>query len=366
MADSLDSLPINPSARHRKRSAKGESFAERLRVTALGVAAFIATCLCIYALRPEPEITGVSSKLRYYAAHQDEFDTVFIGTSRIYYQVSPEIFDRAAAARGMPTRSFNLGVAGMHPPESFLLLERFLKLKPPKLKWVFLELEDVQAGWDPERRGTRRLVYWHNWRLTSLAIRKSINPAGDKPWYMVFFRCWSNTVALHLKLFLQNLANVGTISDLNDVFSPARDPDEAVHELGPRGDGYQAGHDAMPAEQVSDYTSKLARAVAESEPRPIDPYAEAEYRKVAQLVRAFGATPIFLVPPNLPQNPLRFREPPAVPGTIIAFNDVKMYPAFYDPAVRYDTGHLSWRGAETFSQAFAERFVSEVRAQEIR
>jgi len=56
---------------------------------ALGFVAFIGTCLLIDSLLPEPGITGVSSKLRYYEAHKDEFDAVFIGTSRIYHQVSP-------------------------------------------------------------------------------------------------------------------------------------------------------------------------------------------------------------------------------------------------------------------------------------
>lgn len=360
------SLPGSGPNVHAVPSRKGQSFGERCRNTAIGLAAFVATCLCIHAVMPEPEITGVSSKLRYFAAHQDEFDTVFIGTSRVYYQVAPEIFDRATAEQGMPTRSFNLGVAGMHPPESFLLLERFLKLKPTHLKWVFLELEDVQAGWDPERRGTRRLVYWHDWRLTSMAIKKSINPDGNKPWYKVLPRFWSKTVALHLKLYAQNLTNVGGISDLNDLFSPPRDSEEAVHELGPRRNGYQAGHDAMRPEDVQDYTSKLARAAEDTDPRLIDPYAEAEYRSIAQAVRQHGATPVFLVPPNLPQNPVHFRESPAAPGEVIAFNDAKKYPGFYDPAVRYDTGHLSREGAETFSQVFAERFVAEVRAGEIR
>jgi hypothetical protein len=339
-----------------------------LALVGLGVAAFVATCLFIHALIPEPEITGVSSKLRFYDAHKDEFDTVFIGTSRIYHQVSPEIFDRKMAERGMPTHSFNLGVSGMHPPESFLLLERFLKLKPTKLKWVFIEFEEVQASWDQERRGTHRLLYWHNWRLTSIAIRKTINPTGEEPWSKILSRIWRGrkTVALHLKLFAQNLANVGAVSDLNDIFSASRHPDAIVHELGAGRDGYRPAGKPMAQEKIPDYTKALSKALEQTDQQLIDPYAEREYRDAAKAIRALGAIPIFLVAPALQQAPQRFRVPPDPPGEIIAFNKAQEYPQFYDPAVRFDYGHLSRAGAEQFSETLAQTFAAEVLAAKIR
>lgn len=345
---------------------KHHSFRARFGYSALGFAAFVATCLCIHAVIPEPEIPGISAKLRYYNAHRDEFDTVLIGTSRIRYQISPQVLDTAATELGMPMHTFNLGVAGMHPPESFLFVERFLKMKPAKLKWVFLELEDVQASWDTERRGTRRLLYWHNWHLTSVAIRKAINRTGDRPWYSSILRLRSETVGLHLKLFAQNLANVGAVADLHDMFLPPADPEAAVPELGPARDGYEPGLEAMRGEDVKDYSAKLAQASEQNAPRFIDAYAEAEYRKLAQSIRQLGAIPVFLVPPSLEQNPICFREPPAPPGAIIAFNDVKKYSNLYDPAFRFDKGHLSREGAGIFSKLLAERFVGDVRARAIR
>lgn len=325
-------------------------------------------CLAIHALVPEPEITGVSPKLRYFKAHEDKFDTVFIGTSRVYYQIAPEIFDRAMAEHGTPTRSFNLGVAGMAPPESFLLLERFLALRPAKLKWVFIEFEPVQANWDPARRSTHRLLYWHNWRLTSIALRKAIDPRGTARSRKMLSRIWQarETVALHLKLFAQNMANVGAVTDFNDLFAAARHPDEGVHELGPRRDGYRPAGGPMPPDKIAEYTSALAEAAGEGKPKLMDPYAEHEYREVARSIRALGAVPVFLVAPLLQQAPFRFGEAAAAPGAVIEFNDARRYPEFYNPGVRFDKGHLSRQGAEIFSQVFAERFISELQAGEIR
>lgn len=342
------------------------SFGARCLHSAIGFAAFAGTCLCFHAILPEPDVPGISAKLRYFEAHRDEFDTVLIGTSRIQYHISPAIFDATTAALGMPTRTFNLGLAGMHPPESFLLVERFLALKPSKLKWVFLEFEDVQAGWDTEQLGTRRLVHWHNWRLTALAIRKAINRTGDDAWYRSMLRLCSTSVALHLKLFAQKLGNVGAVADLWDSFSRPRDAEAAAPELGPARDGYEPGKEAMSAGEAKVYSDRLARAVKAKERRLIDPYAEAEYRKIAGSLRELGAVPVFLLPPNVEQNPISFRDPPTSPGPIIGFNDAQKYPTFYDPAMRSNRSHLSREGAEIFSRMVAEEFVSVVRAGAVR
>lgn len=334
----------------------------------IGVVAFVATALCLHALLPFPEITGVSSKLRFYDAHKDQFDTVFIGTSRVYHQISPEIFDRTMAASGMPARSFNLGVSGMHPPESFLVLERFLALRPTKLKWVLIEFEEVQASWSVERRGTHRLLYWHNWHLTSMAIRKTINPTGTEALHKTALRFLHSldTVGLHLHLFAQNLGNVGAAADVTDAVAIARHPNFVAYELGKRHDGYRPAGDPITADKVQEYRTSLAQAMKETTPQAIDPYAEEEYRKAARRIRAFGAIPVFVIPPTLPQIPLRFRESPEPPGAIMRFNDVGAYPAFYEPAVRFDKGHLSRAGAELYSEKLAQRFAAEVRAAKIR
>ena len=42
--------------------------------------AFLITCAALRAVLPLPEIDGgVSQKFRFFAAHKDEFDTLFIG-----------------------------------------------------------------------------------------------------------------------------------------------------------------------------------------------------------------------------------------------------------------------------------------------
>jgi hypothetical protein len=66
----------------------------------IGVTAFLITCIGLRAILRFPEIDGgVSQKFRFFAAHKDEFDTLFIGSSRIYFQISPAVFDRVTRER---------------------------------------------------------------------------------------------------------------------------------------------------------------------------------------------------------------------------------------------------------------------------
>ena len=83
---------------------RGKTVIRALTNTAIGATAFLLSCIGLRAILPFPEIDGgVSQKFRFFAAHKDEFDTLFIGSSRVYFQISPAIFDRVTRESGMPT-----------------------------------------------------------------------------------------------------------------------------------------------------------------------------------------------------------------------------------------------------------------------
>ena len=73
----------------------------------------------------------VSEKLAYFARHKDEYDAVFVGSSRVYRQIAPGVFDRqVAASTGRAMRSFNLGAPSMFLPESLYVIDRILAQRP--------------------------------------------------------------------------------------------------------------------------------------------------------------------------------------------------------------------------------------------
>ena len=303
---------------------------------------------------------GIAAKLRYFTEHRDEFDTVIVGTSRLYYSAAPEIFDATTRENGLGTHSFNFGIDGMHPPENFYVLEQILKTKPRNLKWVLLELGDIQTRWD-NILGTQRAVYWHDWPRTELTMKKALNPRGNANWLIKLTRLWlaKRDFISNLALFGKQFANVGRAVDLLPAANQDRFAD-AASELGPHGDGYRWAGDAMSPERAVSFQQRLAEEISRATTKYLDPATESGYRTSAAQIRAAGATPIFVVTPVIFQTTSRFRQSPP-PAPIIAFNDARKYPQFYDVKIRIDDGHLTRPAAEDFCRALAQEFVRRTR-----
>jgi hypothetical protein len=321
---------------------------------AIALAAFLATSALVHALLPPMIPKGVGAKLKYFSEHKDEFDTLFVGTSHFYYGISPGIFDQTTRAAGLPTQTFNFGIDGMHPPENFYVLEQILKARPQKLKWVFIEMGEIETKLKENELETERLLYWHDWRRTLLTVRKTLNPRDRLKWYDNVSRIWTarRVLALHLGLFAKRLTNVGRGAD----WSPAPHDEDERMELGPAGDGYRIAGSAMPVERAAVFRQALALELSDAHPRPVDRYTETAYRDAAKKIRDLQSTPIFVSTPVIFQSVLQFRTAPP-PGAVFSFNDAKVYPAFYDTDVRIDDGHLTKEGAEKFTVVLAEEFV---------
>jgi hypothetical protein len=331
----------------------------RLGHVATCLFALVATSALFHAFLPPIIPKGVAAKLEFFAQHKDDFDTLLVGTSSIYYSVSPEIFDRTTSENGLPTRTFNFGIDAMHPPENFYVLDQILQTQPRNLKWVILETADIETKLH-QVLGTERAVYWHDWPRTKLALRKALNPRGNVKWYTKISRLWvaRRALAAHLKLFAQRFANVSRGVEL---VSPQDRNSEAEMELGPRRDGYRLAGHAMSAEQAAGFQKRLAQELAEARPKPLDLVADETYREYGQRIRALGATPLFVVPPLIFQSPVSFREPPPAPGPLLTFNDARAYPMLFEPQFRIDDAHLTKEGAEEFTRLLAQEFVRRVR-----
>ena len=325
--------------------------------TCVALAAFVVTSAIFHSLLPPLIPKGVAAKLEFFAQHKDEFDTLLVGTSSIYYSISPQIFDRITSENGLSTRTFNFGIDAMHPPENFYVLDQILKTQPRNLKWVFLETADVETKLH-KVLGTERAVYWHDWPRTSLTLRKALNPRGDPRWYIKVSRLWvaRRDLVAHLTLFAQRFGNVGRA---REILFPQDRKAEADLELGPRRDGYRLAGHAMSPEDAASFQERLGEEIAHARPKPLDAFADEAYRSYAARFRAIGATALFVVPPLIFQSPVSFRQSP--PGPLLSFNDAGIYPMLFDTKVRIDDAHLTNEGATEFTRLLAREFVHRVR-----
>jgi hypothetical protein len=334
-------------------------FMKRLCYVVIALVAFIATSALIHSLLPPMVPKGIAAKLEFFTQHKEEFDTVIVGTSRFYYNVSPELFDQTTRENGLPTRTFNFGIDGMHPPENFYVLEQILKTKPRNLKWVVLEMGDIQVRWD-NVLGTQRVVYWHDWPRTKLTLKKALNPRGNANWFIQVTRLWlaRRDFISNLTLFARLFTNVGRVTEFlpSDQRERFRDADS---ELGPYRNGYRLAGDAMSPERATLFQQRLAQEISEARPKFLDPATEQGYHKAAAQIREAGANPLFVVAPVIFQQIARFRKSPA-PAPLISFNDSRKFPQLYDTRVRIDDGHLTNEGAAEFTRLLAQEFVRQM------
>jgi hypothetical protein len=310
----------------------------------IAVFAFVLVCAGLNALLPFPEIDVVSAELRFFQEHQDEFDTLFIGSSRIHHQLSPAIFDGIMREAGHSTRTFNFGINGMFPPENGYLLERLLRAKPGHLKWVFLELDELEVTRFPKAESTRRSLYWHDWKYTSLVLRKILDGEDHGNARDLFF--------FHSALFAKNFTNIGRKSDLTEWSSRLGKTAALPKNLGRDGDGYVPQIKTLSTEEAAAYEAGLETAVSRTESRFVSAATEQAYREWADQIRKIGATPIFLITPTTAQTKLRFRAETGI-GTVLSFNDTKRYPQLYRSEMRFDADHLNREGAEEFTRLVA-------------
>ncbi|MEY2528548.1 MAG: hypothetical protein QOJ05_638, partial [Verrucomicrobiota bacterium] len=308
-------MKARPDAPH-VAPAKGFEAASVWNV-AVCLAAFVFTCLVLNAFLPPPKIGNLSAKLRFFAAHKDEFDTIFLGSSRIHCGVAPSVFDQVLAENGIPSRSFNFGATGMYPPEEFHVLDQILALNPRNLKRLFLEIDDIQGAWLPNDQTSQRLVSWHNTKSTWILVRKILDLDVREPFArkLELLRHGPALLPRHLMLWARNISNQGRGFDLAESFAGGRQIES--EEFGPKLDGHFPAEGVLSGEAELAYERDLAREEAVNAGNvALDRYADRAYRHYAREIRRLGARPVFVVTPTFPQSPSQFSGPP--PGLVLA------------------------------------------------
>ncbi len=356
----------------------GYTLIRALANVAIGATAFLLTCGLLRLALPFPEIDGgVSQKFRFFAAHKDEFDTLFIGSSRVYFQISPVIFDQVTRESGIPTRSFNFGIGGMYLPETAYLLEQILNLKPRNLKWVFIEYDEVQTKWSPENQTSRRALYWADWKRVSLLLRKLTDAGTDPLWLLNPANLreiireqndekdTGSLLTFYAGQLEKNYTNFSRAADVFGRFLGRDTKERRASYLGEANDGYVTRPNRMSPSQVGAYERALAAAMAEAGAHPLSSYAVEGYLQCAQQVRKIGAAPIFLITPSTTEINVAAKDT-RVPGVLMAFNDPRAYPGLFDSRARRDGQHLTKSGSEEFTRLVAANFVELARAGDIK
>lgn len=330
---------------------------------------------------PIPEMDEVRAKYDRFAERKDDYHAIFLGSSRFYQQIDPEVFDQEAKAAEVEMCSFNFGVNGLKGYEIDYLLHRILELKPRRLKWVFLEPTRVDTKAENENFSSVRNVYWRDlprtarlanfiWRDLEMSNSGKLRGSLE-----------------HVKLGLQQTANLGRGSEFFMRILPARlsqsfkgsirevrrERRMRERDLGPRGDGFRPLPKPFPRELLEKRQSYLAMALAAHEEFRARPPAQAKPGRgnrwwpimsvLIERVSAAGRRSIFVATPRLvhqTEMPLGLtwliRHESRSSG-MIDLSDPAEVPQLFAIENRRDLEHLNTRGAELFTRLLAQRFI---------
>lgn len=321
----------------------------------------------------------VEKKFAYFVAHKDEYDCVFVGSSRVMNQLSPAAFDGQLAADGRVCRSFNLGYAAMFLPECSFLIEQIRALHPARLRGVVIELSSPVPRHDLDDPVTERDVYWHRLKPTLLACAAVLNDADARDttgqrvaqlWLQVslFARCETH-LGYGPSLLAAMRKSSARRSQMHewpgDVIGPARDGFVPItHTLGQGEAGVAKTGGSTPDLLLFEKSvAELRVEIARPPGPPSCPAAVAVLRKLlgrqVAALKSSRIRPFFFIGPGTTreQTFLDLRADGTLPE-LAAFNDPGAHPDLYALEWRADRNHLNATGAGQLSQQLAQALAA--------
>lgn len=290
-------------------------------------------------------------KRQYLINNKTKFNTIFIGSSKTHNQIVPEIFDEKSKENNLAIHSYNFGVSGMTPLESFHIYENLLNEDSLNFKNVFLELDWI-ASLDYTNLNVSRNYYWLNTNNYLCSV-KSLS-SSSIPKYRLLWG-W-----FHYSLdYFENFINLGRVQSYldfkhsSDSLSYSPDDSNAIAK------GY------IPLETNLHYTEKnLYNEVTSSSRECIKNFNQLEVRKpslpflkklqdLIWMSKKRGVTLYFIIP--LQWKYYQYQE--IIPiishlkgAEVICMFDVDKYKEVYKVENFADPNHLNSKGAKLYTE----------------
>jgi len=336
----------------------------------LGLAAFHLVTLGLGALNPWPDDYGLRQRFEFFAAHCHTYDAVIVGSSNLYRSLVPEVIERAMARKGVEMRIFNLATPAMISYETDHLLKEILALKPARLKWVIIEPSDFDPIIIQRQDFTRRIVQWHSFEETCLAILGSWKMEAQLIdrlhliWRHFVHWAWKRSCYGCGPELVRALFDLGPLEEeLNDFeanggYRPLEE--EEREEYKKRQADFKRQRKQYRA-RVDTMEQKASRTITR------EAFNLRALRRQVEIIRAQGAEPIYVMGPVLESMPLLddLLERGEIP-TLMRYNRPSVYPYLYEEKLRFDKNHLTREGAVLFSHLFCRDLARHLQKGEAR
>jgi hypothetical protein len=308
--------------------------------------------LVVKSLNPIWGNATLVKKIKYLHQHH-EFNTVFIGSSKIHNQIDPDIFDKVTSYK---TISFNMGCVGLGIPESYLLLDELFENK--NIKYVILEIRSIGHTKLENMHITRNIYYQHP-ELYLSTLNNALN--SNLP----FFR----KVALfitHTVSFIEYSFNFRLVQGLLD-YKIAKDAD--VEMLYSENKGFDVPADINlqsfknNPDEISDrktlakvYTSNYYKDQFSDD---YNGYYLNILQHYADKAKANGITLIFMMPSSMRE--YEYKEVMPLMNQVkdvekMMMCDPDKFPELYEVENNLEVDHLNRSGTEFFSTYLGQEF----------
>lgn len=304
---------------------------------------------------------------RYLHLHEqlDDYDTVFLGSSRMNFGVVPAVFDARMRELGCSVRSLNLAISGQRGHDTVATIEHLLQLGSKRIRVLVIEL----SSFDQRIRGSNWLtdldVEMHPPGLLLPRLRSAL-ASGDS---------WRSVVDQVVFLAAHTAANTFRVGQgarlVDDLLAAATarrpfgarvlanrgfEPAEAIAGTPMREAAKRFAADPGWAKQLLGMRSSPAWLEKFVGGFPVD-----EFLRVDSLVREAGILPIYVV---MPTYYVGFYGYDALPElarrtTVLNLDDPGQHPQLFDSRIWFDPGHFGHVGAGVFSRYLADRVAEQ-------
>lgn len=301
------------------------------------------------------------AKHEYYAVHRSEINTVFLGSSRISWQVSPRLFDSLLAAYDI--KSFNLGAKGTFNPETYFLYEQILSEDCTNLKYAFVEIQPLDYIHLANINSAKN-YYWHNWKY----LKYSTSYLATSHYSM------SQKIAVTAKYAYSFALNLIDPSRLNFLIKPK----QPFPGLGAFQDGYfPMEDDPELAQRLADFrkdTSFLQVRIkntsrsyqATSHKQHLNKAHLALLENLIRKSEEKGVTLFYIIPPKLTDyNELLALTEQLPSDHVIQVADSRKFPMLYRASTSSDIWHLNKTGSRLFTTIMAMRVDSILTSRQL-
>ena len=301
-----------------------------------------------------PDTELLDQKLESLRSLDPPATTVFVGSSRIFRSIEPRAIDRAAAARGKVTRSYNLGLPNLTMTETLTVMEALAKLPEPP-STVLLE-PTLKLLPNPENLQTLRVVRHMN--VTTARTIGSVLLADRQMSWAGKLRsaARASLPALDHYVGRGKLATVW----LNQVPTVTRRLEEGYCALESEPGQHIAQRRARFLRQIDRWTSRRSRFDLDSTVRDLTEAEEVLWQRIASQVDAMGAELVFLYPPLKLNTSSQIvlmrglgRRFPEV--SALAYFEGQGPEWLYEPDLWFDSGHV----AREVTGPFAELLIDD-------